>query len=375
MQTCYYGLVSGSGAAKIVVHCMEKVDPIEALAEAIGSLWPHVAEARVKAQERYRKLMTGLEQFGSNDVSMVVFGSLARGEWTRKSDIDWTLLVDGQADPFHLESARKIQQGLEQLGEKKPGPTGVFGNLAFSHELIHQIGGEEDTNSNTTRRILLLLEGMPLGRSDAYRRVVAGVLTRYFQEDQGFRRRNSDAKRIPHFLLNDVARYWRTMAVDFAHKQRMRENSGFAIRNIKLRFSRKLLYIAGLLACFSFELELDSKERDDLFNSNSVQPLIEFFEQRLNRTPLQWVAGAVLPFPELYAPAKKFFDAYDQFLALLDDEGRRNELEQQGADDALEASAFSYARQQSHEFRDAIREIFLQRGNPIGELTIDYGVF
>jgi hypothetical protein len=26
-----------------------------------------------------------------------------------------------------------------------PGATGTFGNLAFSHELIHQIGGQYDT--------------------------------------------------------------------------------------------------------------------------------------------------------------------------------------------------------------------------------------
>jgi hypothetical protein len=30
-------------------------------------------------------------------------------------------------------------------------------------------------------------------------------------------------------LLNDVARFWRTMAVDFQTKKRERENAGFAL--------------------------------------------------------------------------------------------------------------------------------------------------
>jgi hypothetical protein len=31
-----------------------------------------------------------------------------------------------------------------------------------SHDIVHEIGGEDDTNSNTTRRVLLLLESNPL---------------------------------------------------------------------------------------------------------------------------------------------------------------------------------------------------------------------
>ena len=34
---------------------------------------------------------------------------------------------------------------------------------------------------------------------------------------------------VPRFLLNDFARYWWTMAVDFAYKQRTRFGEGAAI--------------------------------------------------------------------------------------------------------------------------------------------------
>lgn len=131
--------------------------------------------------------------------------------------------------------------------------------MVFSHDLVHQIGGEDDTNRNTTRRLLLLLESSVVGRGDTYRNVVRNVLNRYLLEDRGLWR--GSGHRVPRFLLNDFARYWRTMAVDFAHKLGTRSGKGWAIRNIKLRMSRKLIYASGLLACYRCHLDYSSDER------------------------------------------------------------------------------------------------------------------
>ncbi len=98
----------------------------------------------------------------NNDASFVVFGSLARDEWTSGSDLDWTLVIDGQADPEHVVIARKISRALQERF-KAPGGTGIFGTLSFSHDLVHRIGGQHDTNQNTTQRILLLLEAEAVG--------------------------------------------------------------------------------------------------------------------------------------------------------------------------------------------------------------------
>ena len=133
---------------------------------------------------------TGIK-FLSNDFSLVVFGSLARNEWTGNSDLDWGLLVDSQAHPEHLPVALEIAKLFRdhELG-REPGRTGIFGNLIFSHELVHQIGGENDPNSNITRRLLLLLESRTIGSADAYSRVIRVILERYFDQGlQSFRRR------------------------------------------------------------------------------------------------------------------------------------------------------------------------------------------
>ena len=93
----------------------------------------------------------------TDEGSLVVFGSLARAEFTVDSDLDWTLVIDGRADSSHLNIVHTLKARLIGADFKVPGPTEVFGGLVFSHELIHAIGGDEDTNRNMTRRLLLLL--------------------------------------------------------------------------------------------------------------------------------------------------------------------------------------------------------------------------
>ena len=140
-------------------------DPVQILAGRLGRHWGHLQRARERGAAKRRELAESLTAFDDadldGDAGFVVFGSLARDEFTPGSDIDWTLLIDGPADPGHLDTARRIGRFVREVEGKTPGREGVFGSLAFSHELIHMIGGQDDTNSNTTRRILLLLESAP----------------------------------------------------------------------------------------------------------------------------------------------------------------------------------------------------------------------
>src|SRR5215813_2951501 len=134
--------------------------------------------------------------------------------------------------------------------------------MAFSHDIIHQIGGQNDTNKNTTQRILLLLESRAIGKNtQAYERVLRAVINRYLEEDNHPLSHDGQSYRVPRFLLNDIVRFWRTMAVDFASKQRDRAGAGWGLRNAKLRMSRKLIFASGMLVCFSptFDPVLQSK--------------------------------------------------------------------------------------------------------------------
>src|ERR1700684_2250057 len=88
------------------------VNPILLLQSSVGKKWSAIHRAESSAIVTTEKLQKILAGVSSTDASIVVFGSLSRKEWTSKSDVDWTLLVDGQADPEHLVIAQKVASRL-----------------------------------------------------------------------------------------------------------------------------------------------------------------------------------------------------------------------------------------------------------------------
>src|SRR5262249_14357474 len=236
------------------------------------------------------------DSYDSVDTSLVVFGSLAREEWTSGSDLDWTYLIDGQVNSDHLVIAQKIDSVLKEHKHRfpVPGPTGIFGNMAFSHDIVHQIGGQSDTNKNTTQRILLLLESAAVGKGkQAYERVLRAVINRYLEEDNHLLTEDEQSYRVPRFLLNDIVRFWRTMAVDFASKQRDRGGDGWGLRNAKLRMSRKLIFASGLLLCFGCNLDADLKKKISTEKNAIKLNLVNHIREWVRLTPLEIVARSL----------------------------------------------------------------------------------
>ncbi len=356
-------------------------NPIDILAEAVGSKWRNLAQARAFTQEYRQSLREAFAGLDTEDTSIVVFGSLARDEATSRSDVDWTLLIDGMADPQHVNVVHEISRRLDKLQSKAPGREGTFGDLAFSHEILHWIGGEDDSNANTTRRMLLLLESHPLGRAEAWDRVLNNVLSRYLTEDRGLWEKGKD-RGVPLFLLNDMARYWRIMVVDFAYKQRTRANRGYALRSIKLGLSRKLIYASGLLACFSCHFDLSYEQRQILSASGNPQLLIEHLRSILRRTPLEILASMLIRYEALLEPLKRLFEAYDRFIGLMADEravfnGKcpKEHLEELDVANLETDAVYLEAREIRRAFGTALTEIFLDPKSALYNATIRYGVF
>jgi predicted nucleotidyltransferase len=349
-------------------------NPIGALQERLGANWSMIARARenaVATRARFKEELAGLD---SDDSGIIVFGSLSRDEFTSGSDIDWTLLVDGQASPEHLDNALEIAKYVREVEGKPPGREGTFGGLASSHDLIHKIG-EDDTNRNTTQRILLLLESAAIGRSEAHERVVRNVLRRYVQEDYGLMHSGGPFQ-IPRFLQNDIARYWRTVAVDFAYKQRQREDKGWALRVTKLRMSRKLTYTSGLLMCFSCDFELFGDLKENLDEESRLYAIVDHLVKYSQKTPLEILAQVLLPSPQLDAVARDLFDAYNEFLELLDNEEKRKHLDTLERDQITGDALYEQTRKLGHRFQDSLTKLFLEEnGTPLFEMTKAYGVF
>lgn len=60
-----------------------------------------------------------------------------------------------------IPQARSIQAALQDNNLIAPGSSGTFGNLVFSHDLVHRIDGGADSNAKLTHRMLMLLESRP----------------------------------------------------------------------------------------------------------------------------------------------------------------------------------------------------------------------
>lgn len=352
----------------------ETGNPLDALQKRLGVDWPAINQARSESARVMTRISELLKGQDSEATSVVCYGSLARGEWTVGSDMDWTLLVDGGVDPQHVEAVHRITDLLSDADFAKPGKTGTFGNCSFGHDLVHKIGGQEDSNQNTTRRILLLLESAAIGRAAAYGRVRRHALLRYIEDDRGLR--HGTVAFIPRFLLNDIVRYWRTMAVDFAQKQREQQMEGWALRNAKLRMSRKLIFASGLLVCLHCELsEAAQPARQAMRSDGSNAPLVEYLESRFARTPLENVAAAVSLTPSPGLISKPIFENYDRFLAILDDPEKRDHLKKLRPEAFTEDALFTEVRKMSHAFQDGLVQLFFKSGKRLADLTMRYGVF
>ena len=211
----------------------------------------------------------------SDGVSTCVFGSRARDELTEESDNDWAALVDHDVEAHDPAVALEMQVSDEHLGqdERKPGEQGVCGVPIAVPNLVTNVGRDADTNTNLTRRMLLLLESSELHgavRDPAISQVRGPYL------NQGSR---ITARRA--FSSTTLSANWRTIAVDFEGKSVGGEDPTWALRNAKLRMSRKLVFTGGL--CPGPPLHLLERER-----------MHDFLRSWFDATPLDRLATAFL---------------------------------------------------------------------------------
>jgi len=343
---------------------------VESLAKSLNADWSSIWNA-AKESDAQRNRLKGIvdrEKIDSSDISVVVFGSLARREWTSGSDLDWTLLIDGEADHEHANTAHRLRSVLEEEKFQNPGATETFGTLTFSHDLVHQIGGLDDSNRNTTRRLLMLLESMPASRRDAYGRVVRGILRRYLENDyRDFR------LKVPRFLLNDFHRYWRTICVDYASKYRDQAAKKWGLRNVKLRLSRKLIFAAGVLSCFRCDPGWIAIDAPDLAKTPDVDGLVEYMEKLIGQTPLDIIASVLEKFGDKTA-AGHIFNSYNDFLEKLDNPSIRKHLEKLKPENAKDDSIFQEMMVLSESFELGLERLFFDN-DAMDLLTKKYGVF
>ncbi len=325
--------------------------PLEDLAEKADREFPHLLGARERTRQGLVDRCKRLAALsGPTEVSIVLMGSWARGEVTAESDDDFMLLVHGP------ERAKEdVEPSVSEIGavlDSSPGDQGIFGVPAFSERLMLDIGLDEDDNKNLTRRLLLMLESVPVTGQDAYREVRAGLLDRYLDE-------SIKAYRPPRFFLNDIVRYWRTICVDFAGKEHEGPKK-WGLRNAKLRTSRKILFAGGLLPvleCFRFDID----------------GIRDYLEEQLDMLPTDRIAGSFLVHNAV-EPGARTFGAYDEFVRRMDDPEFRVELADVVRDNSAESAAFADVQRIGGELQGGLLAL-LYETRALPQVVRDYAIF
>ena len=227
----------------------------------------------------------------------------------------------------------------------------MFGGRIFCADLLSRIGLDADSNTNLTRRMLLMLESQPVAGDAVHRRCWEQVLDGYLEDaDRPYR--------PPRFFLNDLIRYWRTICVDFVGKER-EDGEKWGIRNAKLRTSRKVLFAAGLVPLLQTH-RFGREERR------------EFLAAQLAAPATDRLAAAFLDCDARDAGVRAL-SAYDRWLGVLDDPERRGELESLTKETAHESPVFRDVRRHATELHRGL--LVLLFDTPLLPHVREHGIF
>lgn len=298
-----------------------------------------LGQARTKSEFGLNTMRDIAMKMFHNESSVVigVNGSYARREVTSGSDVDLFFLHSTGDKNGVTQKQKQFRDQLEQHPERifSLSDGGLFKLPISIDKITETIGGFDDDNKHITRRMLLLLEGEYVFNRKVFNDTREKLLERYvptgIRDDQ-----------ICLYLLNDIIRYWRTICVDYEHKARDPQKPG-VIRLVKLRFSRMLLFVAGVLAVSkTFKLPRERKIRK--LNELLAIPPSERMQEIVGK--------------ESYHA----LNLYAEFLEAIDQEAVRRTLCQH-SEIAKKSEEYKELVDRAREFRDELLKILYRHCN------------
>jgi predicted nucleotidyltransferase len=299
-----------------------------------------ISRAKQHSEQKIKLLRGSFEKIVPQRDVVVTCGSYARREASPESDIDFfviskqdTLPDEQSTDRTTLARELPVRDAISAIVPIEPAGDGAFSKVEFREAMLYNIGGESDNNQKITRRMLFLLEGEWLCNADGFKDIRRQILERYIGDGM-------TDHQLALFLLNDIIRYYRTMAVDYEFKTAEGTSpKPWGIRNIKLVFSRKFLYASGL---FSVAMTVDRAREEKiallerLFDLSVIDRMVEICGHSN--------VGSVL-------------DSYNYFLEKLEDpevRQRLNVLRKHERSDAL----FRELKNEGHHFTRELLKLF-----------------
>lgn len=353
-------------------------EQLEALEQKLGILLPNLRQASqdaVGAVKAAKSACTDyLYQHGAllqgkttedQELGLVAFGSLGRQELAKvESDFDHAIVAYGAIErPEDIQHYRLAAlKAQSELGLAEPGRSRLFGGIISASDLVNNVGLEEDTNRSHTQRMLFLEESVPILDGNHHAKTVRAILRRYLVD---YRPHGPLQKRgVPRFLLNDVVRYWRTIAVDYQAKRwdELSVPYGFAapvesidkpkwgLRYIKLRSSRKLAFVGTLTSLFMPRITDSVLDAEVLFDQFRMPPLARLAQlvNHLQDPDLERLRG--------------IFVLADEFAARLNDrEFRAAVADVEHPRDPGDKPVFVQARDKTQDLQELLEALFCSR--------------
>jgi hypothetical protein len=102
---------------------------------------------------------------------------------------------------------------------------------------------------------------------------------------------------------------------------------------------------------------------------------VRFLRERIRRTPLENFAEVLLRPRVQPDTVRLLLDAYDRFLAILEDQDMRDRLKALTLDALGDDPLFREARQLGHRFQEGLDRLFFEEDEQLCTLIRKYGVF
>lgn len=238
----------------------------------------------------------------------VAIGSVGRMEALDASDLDLLPVVRKKSDLQRFKRHdSKIRKVLEQSLNLHVSEGKDLTACVALKDLTDQktVGGEKDSNTALTKRVLLLTEGTRLAGDLSLAVIRTKVLECY-----GKCERTSGRHVLS--LCNDIARYYRTLCIEYKAKVDVYEKD-WCTRNLKLRHSRKFWYFATVLSIVSLAEE-----------HLATDAYTEALVQELERPPVLRLASAAKRLQPL--SLTDIYERYAYFLEFMAKKEHREAL-------------------------------------------------
>jgi len=211
--------------------------------KALQASQDHSSEMIRQASRVTRESLQAVQDY----LCVVAVGSYGRGEASEMtSDFEWLVVYDDahlSRQEADLSQATLTREFARIFGRERLSINKTFGEVCAISDLGMNVGGTADTNRKLTYRMLILTEGRLLSSEAFHDRVIVRLAETYAGSYTAGHRLLS--------LATEVARYWRTLRIDYKFKVD-EGNKPWGVRSIKLRSSRRFSYLSSAVHFVAF---------------------------------------------------------------------------------------------------------------------------